>query len=74
MDWVPARPYPQLHLAQMQAFQGDSSVMLDMFSDQVDELSWFYHWDEQESCRQARAHLRGTALTYVMPEPLTPRT
>ena len=33
----------------MQEFQGDGSVMLDMFSDQVDELSQFYHWDEQRS-------------------------
>ncbi len=40
------RPYPQVRLAQMQDFQGDGSVTLDMFSDQVDELSWFYNWDE----------------------------
>ncbi len=33
----PVRPYPQLRLAQMQDFQGDGSVTLDMFSDQVDE-------------------------------------
>ncbi len=44
-----------------------------MFSDQVDELSWFYLWDEQETCRQARAHLRGTALTYVRHAPFPPR-
>ncbi len=42
----------------MQGFQGDGSVTLDMFSDQVDVLSLFYNWDEQETCRQARAHLR----------------
>ena len=52
----PGRLYPQVRLAQMQDFQGDGSVTLDMFSDQVDELSRFYHWDEQETCRQARAH------------------
>ncbi len=40
----------------MQDFPGDGSVTLDMFSDQVDELSRFYNWDEQETCRQARAH------------------
>ncbi len=49
----------------MQDIQGDGSVTLAMFSDQVDELSRFYHWDEQETWRQARAHLRGTALAYV---------
>ncbi len=58
----------------MQDFQGDGSVTLDMFSDQVDELSRFYNWDEQETCRQARAHLRGTALAYVRHAPFPPRT
>ncbi len=53
VDWGPARMYPQVRLAQMQDFQGHGSVTLDMFSDQVDELSRFYHWDEQETCRQA---------------------
>ena len=33
-----------VRLTQMQDFQGDGSVMLDMFSDQVDELSRFLHW------------------------------
>ena len=57
----------------MQDFQGDGSVTLDMFSDQVDELSLFYHWDEQETCHQARAHLRGTVLAYVRRAPFPPR-
>ncbi len=35
VDWWPARPHPQVRLAQMQDFQGDGSVTLDMFSDQV---------------------------------------
>ncbi len=74
VDRGPVRPYPQVRLAQMQDFQGDGSVMLDMFSDQVDELSRFYHWDEQETCRQARAHLRGTALAYVRRAPFPTRT
>ncbi len=43
VDRGPIRPYPQVRLAQMQDFQGDGSVTLDMFSDQVDELSWFYN-------------------------------
>ena len=58
----------------MQDLQGDGSVALDMFSDQVDELSRFYHLDEQETCRQARAHLRGAALAYVRCAPFPPHT
>ncbi len=53
MDRGPIRPYPQVRLAQMQDFQGDGNVTVDIFSDQVNELSQFYHWDEQETCRQA---------------------
>ncbi len=49
-------------------------MTLDMFSDQVDELSWFYNWGEQETCRQDRAHLRGTALAYIRRAPFPPRT
>ncbi len=41
MDKGPVRPYPQVRLAQMQDFQGDGSVTLDMFTDQVNELSSF---------------------------------
>ncbi len=41
MDWGPVRPYSQVCLQQMQNFQGDGSVTVDMFSDQVDELSHF---------------------------------
>ena len=74
VDRGPVRPYPQVRLAQMQDFQGDGSVTLDMFSDQVDQLSRFYNWDEQETCRQARAHLTGTALAYVRHSPFPPRT
>ncbi len=48
--------------------------MLNMFSDQVDELSRFYHWDKQDTCRQARAHVRGTALAYVRSVPFPPCT
>ncbi len=58
----------------MQDFQGDGSVTLDIFSDQVDELSRFYHWDKQEACRQARAYLWGTALAYVRRAPFPLRT
>ncbi len=72
LDRGPVRPYTQVRLAQMQDFQGDESVTLDMFSDQVDELSCFYHWDEQETCRQAQDHFRGTTLAYVRRTPFPP--
>ncbi len=49
----------------MQDFQGDGTVKLDTFSGQVDEVAKFYHWNELETCCQACAHLRGTALAYV---------
>ncbi len=74
VDRGPVRPYPQVRLAQIQDFQGDGSVTLDMFSDQVDELSCFYQWEEQETCHQAQAHLRGTALSYVRHAPFPPHT
>ena len=73
VDRGPVRTYPQVRLAQMQDFQGDGNVMFNMFSDQVDELSRFYHWDEQETCRQARAHLSGTMIAYVRCAPFPPR-
>ncbi len=44
----------------MQDFQGDGSVTLDTFSDQVKTLPRFYRWEEQESCPQACVHHRGT--------------
>ncbi len=34
----------------------------------------FYNWDEQETCRQARAHLGGTDLAYVRCAPFPPHT
>ncbi len=64
-DWVPVRPYLQVPVAQMQDFQGDGSVTLDTFSDQVAELFTFYHWDEQETCHQNQSHLSGTMLAYI---------
>ncbi len=56
----------------MQDFQGEGSDRLDAFYDHVEELADFYHWDERETCRQARAHLRGTALAYVKWAPFRP--
>ncbi len=72
--WVPQRPGPVAHLAKMQDFQGEGSDRLDSFFDHVEELADFYRWDGRETCRQARAHLRGTALAYVKQAPFQPRT
>ncbi len=43
-NWVPVRPQLPVRLDQMQDLQGEGSVTLDAFHDQVDELSWFYQW------------------------------
>ncbi len=72
--WVPPRPSPVAHLAKMQDFQGEGRDRVDVFFDHVEELADFYHWDGRETCRQARAHLRGTALAYVKRAPFQPRT
>ena len=70
--YVPARANPVAHLAKMQDFQGEGSDRLDSFFDHVEELADFYRWDERETCRQAHAHLRGTALAYVKRAPFQP--
>ncbi len=72
--YVPARANPVAHLAKMQDFQGEGNDRLDSFFDHVEELADFYRWDERETCRQARAHLRGTALAYVKRAPFQPRS
>ncbi len=72
--WVPQLPGPVEHLAKMQDFQEQGSDRLDSFFDHVEELADFYRWDGRETYRQARAHLRGTALAYVKRAPFQPRT
>ena len=72
--WVLPRPGPVAHLAKMQDFQGEGSDWLDSFFDHAEELANFYLWDGRETCHQARAHLRGTALAYVKRAPFQPRT
>ncbi len=72
--WVPPSPGPVAHLAKMQDFQGEGSDRLDTFFDHVEELVVFYRWDGRETCRQARAHLRGIALAYVKRAPFQPRS
>ncbi len=59
--YVPACANPVAHLAKMQDFQGEGSDRLDSF-DHVEELADFCRWDEWETCCQAWAHLRDTAL------------
>ena len=58
----------------MQDFQGEGSDRLDAFFDHVEELADFYCWDGRKTCRQARAHLHGTALAYVKQTPFQPRS
>ena len=58
----------------MDVFKGEGNDQLDTFFDQVEEFAAFFHWDEREMCRQARAHLRGTALAYVKRAPFPPRS
>ncbi len=58
----------------MDVFKGEGNNQLDTFFDQVEEFAAFFHWDERETCRQARAHLRGTALAYVKRAPFPPRS
>ncbi len=72
--YVPARANPVDLLAKMQDFQGEGNDRLDSFFDHVEKLAHFYRWDECETCRQARAHLRGTALAYVKRVPFQPRS
>ncbi len=72
--WVSQRPRPVAHLAKMQDFQGEGSDRLDSFFDHGEELADLYRWDGRETCRQARSHLRGTALADVKRAPFQPRT
>ncbi len=57
-DWVPdtCRCQSQIRLAQMQGFQGNGSVTLGSFSNQVNYLSQVQHWEEQETCHRDCAH------------------
>ncbi len=64
--YVPTRAKPVAHLAKMQDFQGEENNKFDSFFDHVEELADFYRWDEREMVRQARAHIRGTALAYEL--------
>ncbi len=71
---MPNRPVPIARLAKMDVFKVEGNDQLDTFFDQVEEFAAFFHWDERETCRQARAHLRGTALAYVKRARFPPRS
>ncbi len=67
---VPAQP----RLAKLDTFKGENGERLDDFIYQVDEFATFHAWDQIETCRQARTHLRGVALAYIHRVPLPPHT
>ncbi len=71
---MPNLSIPVARLAKMDVFEGEGNDQLDTFFDQVEEFAAFFYWDERETCRQARAHLRGTALAYVKRAPFQPRS
>ncbi len=64
----------QPRLAKLDTFKGENGERLDDFVYQVEEYATFHAWDQIETCRQARTHLRGVALAYVRHAPLPPRT
>ncbi len=63
----------QTCLAKLDTFKGENGERLDDFVYQVEEFASFHAWDQIETCRQARTHLRGVALAYVRRAPLPPR-
>ncbi len=70
-----ARPaHPMQHrLAKLDVFKGEIGEKLDDSIYQVEEFATFHEWDQMETCRQARTHLRGVALAYIRRTPLPPR-
>ncbi len=46
----------------MDTFKGENWERLDDFMYQVEEFAAFHAWDQVETCRQARTHLRGVSL------------
>ncbi len=62
------------HVAKLDTFKGENGERLDDFVYQVEEFATFHAWDQVETCRQARTHLRGVALAYICRAPLPPHT
>ncbi len=69
---VPHNSTPRL--AKMDSYSGQGSESQEVFFDQVEEYTALYGWDGQEACRQVRAHLKNTVLSYVKRVPFAPRT
>ena len=67
---VPAQP----RLAKVDTFKGENGERLDDFIYQVEKFATFHVWDQIQTCRQARTHLRGVALAYIHSAPLPPHT
>ncbi len=61
---------PAKHLlAKLDTYKGENGERLDDFVYQVEEFATFHAWDQVETCRQARTHLRGVALAYIRRAP-----
>ncbi len=52
-----------LTMVKMDSYSGQGSESLVGLFDQVEKYMAFYHWDEQETYRQARGHFKTTALS-----------
>ncbi len=82
-DYYRAAPVPrtpnhtrapvQHRLTKLDTFKGENGERIDDFMYKVEEFAAFHAWDQLETCRQARTHLRGVALAYIHPTPLPPR-
>ncbi len=58
---MPAPP----RLAKLDTFKGENGEKLGDFVYQVEEFASFHAWDQIETCRQPRTHLKGVALAYI---------
>ncbi len=67
---VPVQP----RRAKLDTFKGENGERLDDIVYQVEEFATFHAWDQIETCRQARTHLRGIVLAYIRHALLPPRT
>ncbi len=65
----PAHPV-QHRLAKLDVFKGEIGEKLDDFIFQVEEFATFHEMDLMETCRQARTHLRGVALSFIRRTPV----
>ena len=57
-------------LAKLDVFKGEIGEKLDDFIFQVEEFATFHEMDLMETCRQARTHLRGVALSFIRRTPV----